>query len=361
MNASIASRRILRAAIAACLAASLAVTGLSTSNAAPNRAELDAARERLQELEKDFEIVVEEYNLVNAEYESLQKQIAETSEKVATLEKHMVTTEDEAVAIAVQIYKSGGSTGSLEAVLSSKSLAEMDTSIEYLQTSQEAQAEVFERLDAANQELNVELDRLEEQRAKADEARDRVLALKAEIDEKIASQQDEIAELNEKIERAEARKRRREAAAARAAAEEAGRPAPPTPSSIPAPSSIPNVEATNPNAQRAVDAALSQIGKPYVYAAAGPDSYDCSGLTMWAWAQAGVSLPHNSGAQYAATPRIDSSDLEPGDLLFFGSPIHHVSMYIGNGQMVEAPYTGQYVRVVSIGRSDYVGAGRPGI
>ena len=355
MNASIASRRILRAAIAACLVASLAVTGLSTSNAAPNRAELGAARERLQELEKDFEIVVEEYNLVNAEYESLQKQIAETSERVATLEKRMVTTEADAVAIAVQIYKSGGSTGSLEAVLSAKSLAEMDTNIEYLQSSQEARAEVFERLDAANKELTVELDRLEEQRAKADEARHRALALKAEIEEKIASQQDEIAELNEKIERAEARKRARELAAARAAAREAGTPAPPPPGTIP------TVHASNPNAQKAVDAALSQVGKPYVYAAAGPDSYDCSGLTMWAWAQTGVSLPHNSGAQYAATPRIDSSDLQPGDLLFFGSPIHHVSMYIGSGQMVEAPYTGQYVRVVSIDRSDYVGAGRPGI
>jgi cell wall-associated NlpC family hydrolase len=121
------------------------------------------------------------------------------------------------------------------------------------------------------------------------------------------------------------------------------------------------VHASSPHAQKAVDAALSQIGKPYVYAAAGPDSYDCSGLTMWAWAQAGVGLPHNSGAQYAATPRVDRSDLEPGDLLFFGSPIHHVGMYIGDGQMVEAPYTGEYVRINSIDRSDYVGAGRPGL
>ena len=79
------------------------------------------------------------------------------------------------------------------------------------------------------------------------------------------------------------------------------------------------------------------------------------------WAQAGVALPHNSGAQYAATTRVDQSDWEPGDLLFAGSPIHHVGMYIGNGQMVEAPYTGAEVRVVSAYRSDYVGAGRPGV
>lgn len=78
---------------------------------------------------------------------------------------------------------------------------------------------------------------------------------------------------------------------------------------------------------------------------------------MAAWA--GVSLPHNSGMQYSATRRVSRDQLQPGDLLFFGSPIHHVGMYIGNGQMVDAPRTGLNVRVVSTDRSNYVGAGRP--
>ena len=109
----------------------------------------------------------------------------------------------------------------------------------------------------------------------------------------------------------------------------------------------------------AVDAALSQVGKPYRYGAAGPDSYDCSGLTMWAWAKAGVSLPHSSRMQYSVTDRVSRADVRPGDLLFFGSPIHHVGMYVGDGQMVEAPYTGEYVRVRSaFNRSDLVGIGR---
>jgi cell wall-associated NlpC family hydrolase len=80
---------------------------------------------------------------------------------------------------------------------------------------------------------------------------------------------------------------------------------------------------------------------------------------MWAWAHGGVGLPHSSASQYGATARVDRGDLEPGDLLFFGSPIHHVAMYIGNGQMVEAPYSGASVRVTAAFRSDYVGAGRP--
>jgi cell wall-associated NlpC family hydrolase len=82
---------------------------------------------------------------------------------------------------------------------------------------------------------------------------------------------------------------------------------------------------------------------------------------MFSWAQAGVGLPHNSGAQYAATARVSQGDWQPGDLLFYGSPIHHVAMYIGGGRVVEAPYTGTTVRVASALRSDYVGAGRPGV
>jgi cell wall-associated NlpC family hydrolase len=114
-------------------------------------------------------------------------------------------------------------------------------------------------------------------------------------------------------------------------------------------------------AAAAVSAAMSQRGKPYVWGAAGPDSYDCSGLTMWAWGQAGVSLPHQSAEQQAMLPAVDSSQLQPGDLVFFGSPAYHVGMYIGNGMFVQAPTSGDVVKVSSLGSmSDYSGAGRPG-
>ncbi len=110
----------------------------------------------------------------------------------------------------------------------------------------------------------------------------------------------------------------------------------------------------------AVQAALAQVGDPYSWGASGPDAFDCSGLTMYAWAQAGVSLPHSSASQYSVTQRVSSGDWQPGDLLFYGSPIHHVAMYVGNGQMVEAPHTGLNVRYAGAFRSDLIGAGRPG-
>jgi cell wall-associated NlpC family hydrolase len=114
-------------------------------------------------------------------------------------------------------------------------------------------------------------------------------------------------------------------------------------------------------AAAAVAAAMSQRGKPYVWGAAGPDSYDCSGLTMWAWAQAGVSLPHQSAEQQGLGTPVSQDQLQPGDLVFFGSPAYHVGMYIGNGMMVHAPTTGDVVKVSPLAyMSDYSGATRVG-
>jgi cell wall-associated NlpC family hydrolase len=112
-------------------------------------------------------------------------------------------------------------------------------------------------------------------------------------------------------------------------------------------------------AGQAVSTAAAQIGKPYEWAAAGPDSFDCSGLTMYAWSSAGVSLPHSSGAQFSSLPHVARGQLQAGDLVFFGSPIHHVGIYEGGGVMINAPETGENVRRDSIARADYVGAARP--
>jgi cell wall-associated NlpC family hydrolase len=97
-----------------------------------------------------------------------------------------------------------------------------------------------------------------------------------------------------------------------------------------------------------VAAALSRVGDPYVWGAAGPSAFDCSGLVMWAYAQVGISLPHFSGAQYADTTHISMSDLEPGDLVFPADPGEHVAMYIGGGMIVEAPFTGENVHVIPL-------------
>jgi len=110
----------------------------------------------------------------------------------------------------------------------------------------------------------------------------------------------------------------------------------------------------------AVQWAYRELGKPYVWGAAGPDSFDCSGLTQYVWAKAGVYLDHYTGSQWNEGRHVSQAELSPGDLVFFGSDLHHVGIYIGNGNMIEAPHTGANVRISPYLRSDYAGAVRPG-
>jgi len=114
-------------------------------------------------------------------------------------------------------------------------------------------------------------------------------------------------------------------------------------------------------ARVAVAFAESQIGKPYQWGGAGPNSYDCSGLVMVAWGRAGVSFPHSAQDQYDMTERVSIADLQPGDLVFYGTPndVYHVGIYIGNGQMVDAPETGEDVKIQSIYELNLLGGGRP--
>jgi cell wall-associated NlpC family hydrolase len=128
---------------------------------------------------------------------------------------------------------------------------------------------------------------------------------------------------------------------------------------VPTTAPAPQIPGVSPAASIAVQAALSRVGDPYVWGASGPGAFDCSGLVMWAYAQAGVSLPHFSGAQYAMTTHIPMADLQPGDLVFPADPGQHVAMYIGNGEIVQAPYTGADVQVVPMS-SFFVLASRVG-
>jgi len=111
----------------------------------------------------------------------------------------------------------------------------------------------------------------------------------------------------------------------------------------------------------AVNAAMSQLGVPYRFAAESPGvAFDCSGLTKYAWGQAGVSLPHQSGAQYGSIAHITQAEIQPGDLIFYKSPIGHVAIYIGGGSMIHAPRTGDVVKIAAVNWASVVGIGRPG-
>lgn len=128
---------------------------------------------------------------------------------------------------------------------------------------------------------------------------------------------------------------------------------------------LPDVPAPNAAASAAIAAAATRLGMPYVWGAAGPTSFDCSGLTQWAYAQAGVRLPRTSREQFALLPRISLDQLAPGDLVFYATDvtdpatIHHVGMYLGNGLSLYAPQTGSVVKIGATGYGSIIGAVRP--
>lgn len=122
---------------------------------------------------------------------------------------------------------------------------------------------------------------------------------------------------------------------------------------------IPDVPVSG-RAAAAVEYALAQVGDSYVYGASGPNSFDCSGLTSMAWAQAGVSLPHSSSGQFSSGRKVSRGDLQPGDLVFYYSPISHVGIYIGGGKIVHAANPRSGVAIAGVGSMPYSGAVRPG-
>lgn len=118
------------------------------------------------------------------------------------------------------------------------------------------------------------------------------------------------------------------------------------------------VPPVSPRAGEVVGWALAQVGQPYLWGGEGPGGFDCSGLSKMAWLSVGARLTHQSKIQFSETARLNVSDLEPGDLVFYGDPTHHLGIYIGDGKMVEAARQGIPVRIVPVKRRDLVGAGR---
>jgi cell wall-associated NlpC family hydrolase len=119
-----------------------------------------------------------------------------------------------------------------------------------------------------------------------------------------------------------------------------------------------NLPTANTVGAEALRYAMTRRGDPYVWGAAGPSEFDCSGLVMWAYQQVGISLPHFTVSQYNSGVHVSRNDLEPGDLVFFFPNISHVGMYIGNGMMINAPNFGEDVKVEPVFWNSFIGAVR---
>jgi cell wall-associated NlpC family hydrolase len=209
------------------------------------------------------------------------------------------------------------------------------------------QAAVLRRMSAARLQLAQDRKAVRQERSRAAHLKSTLAEEKRSVERKLASANSLLGRLEAEQRARLAAETRRANLSARASRGGARDPIP----SYDGPASG--------RAAVAVKTAYAQLGDPYVWGAAGPGSFDCSGLTMYSWAAAGVALPHSSSAQYSAVRHVSMSELQPGDLVFYYSPISHVGIYIGGGKIIDAPYPGLSVHISGLYSMPVAGAGRP--
>ncbi|SDY21286.1 Cell wall-associated hydrolase, NlpC family [Micromonospora pattaloongensis] len=313
--------------LAAALAAVAVLLAGAPAHAEPSVAEIekqiDAAWQKL-------EPVIERHNATRQQLAAKRKQADALDKKIRPLQIRVDSAMAKVSGLAARSYKSGN-TAAINAVLSSGSPTTFADQLELLDR--------FARRQASDVRAVVEL-------------KDRYTATKAPLDALVTQLTRAEADLARKKAGIDREIKRLQALRLKAYGSGGGigslRPAP-------CPATYPGGAAGT-----AVRFACAQIGKPYVWAAEGPDGYDCSGLTLAAWRQAGVQLPHNAAAQMEATTPVGRAELRPGDLVFYYADVHHVGMYVGNGWIVHASQTGVPIKMAKVDASPISGYGRPG-
>lgn len=374
---------------------------------AEKRAEAERLARELEEQGTRISVLAERLNQARIEAAGVEQRVRAAEGELAAAEQQLAVVRGRLRDRAVASYVRGEQlpveqvlvSGTANDVLVWRTYVETvagreQATVDSLDRAQEARRDQRHRLEAARASAEAALARVETEgraaeraasarRATLDTVQGEVAVLVEEEGRRLAEEearrvQAEVAARRAREEAARTEAARRAEEAARRAADDAARTTTtttvrpsvpraatttttrPTAATTPPPGGDAPVRPPAPGAAAAVAEAKAQIGKPYEWGADGPDSFDCSGLTQWAWKAAGRTLPHSSVAQYGATVRVAVSQIEPGDLVFYGSPIHHVGIYAGDGQMVEASETGTPVRMRSIYRRDLVGVGRVG-
>ncbi|MGW0283468.1 NlpC/P60 family protein [Streptomyces sp. NPDC003236] len=311
-------------------AAAAVVLSANAANAAPSeKPAKDEVKAKVDKLYEEAEQATEKYNGAKEKQQKLQKEISTIQDNVARGQEELNKLRDGLGSLATAQYRSGGIDPSVQLFLSSDPDDYLDKASTLDQLSAQ-QVEALKKIQDKQRELAQE-------RAEATGKLKDLASTRTELGNKKKEVQGKLAQAQKLLNTLTAK----EKAALAAEQQRANR------------SSSDRVDLGNDSsasgrAAAAFSAAQSKIGSPYVYGATGPSSYDCSGLTSWAYAQAGVSIPRTSEAQSGIGTRLTRSQLQVGDLVFFFNDLHHVGLYAGNGQILHAPRTGTVVRYESM-------------
>jgi len=314
------------------------------------RAQAEQIADRIDELNNQIEILAEQYNAANIELDRIQGEVADARAKVDEAKAEQALRLDQLRQFAIQAYVSGGGTDPLPVLLESEDGNAVGQRTGYLKAAVGDREQLIDQLKATQEDLSSKIAELDAAEAEQQKVTDTLAAKKSAADKAVTAQKALLAQAQGELAQLVA------AAQAAKAASSAAKP----PASTGGGSSLGPPPPVSGGVAGVIEVAKAQLGKPYVWGAAGPNSFDCSGFTLYVWKNgAGVSLPHNSAAQYNVTTHISMSSIQPGDLVFYGSPIHHVALYVGNGQIIHAPHSGGVVEYDSVYYWDaLVGAGR---
>jgi cell wall-associated NlpC family hydrolase len=314
----------------------VAAVGIIPSAPAQAEPDIDDVQSRVDRLYHEAEQASERFNDARLELDELHRDLRSVKADQARQDRRLAIVQDQVQDSIVRQYE-GESLSAVGQVVVSEDPSGFLSQLSTLSAFNDLQGSLFDNYATELKALDLRRAATEKRTAAVADTKARLAAEKATIDDKLAEAKSLLGELKAE---------QREAMVSRDRARSA---APSTPA-----------VAASGNAGAAVGYAMAQVGDAYVYGASGPSAFDCSGLTSMAWAAAGVSLPHSSSAQYSSGPHVSASDLQPGDLVFYYSPISHVGMYIGNGMIVHAANPGSGVTTAPLNSMPYVGAVRPG-
>jgi len=316
------------------------------------QAQAKALAAQVKQLQLQAEIATEQYDAIQEQLGQVVSKYLTASQNVGDLQQQTDLIQAQRIARARALYMSGGSLGLYAQVLNGADINQVLSGVSAVNHVLDAQATAIkagQTAVAAAQAQAADLDSLAAQRTQlqgqALQARARVLSLLSQTSTRLDS-------ANQLVRRLIAEEQARAAAAALTMTT-VGLP----PITLPA--------GTPPQVVATINAARTRLGSPYVWGATGPSTFDCSGLTQWSYATAGVNLPRTSREQWFVGPHPSLDQLQPGDLLFWAtntadpSTIHHVALYIGGGYMIEAPHTGAVVHITAVYLDGYIGATRP--